>query len=39
MYIDCTKTPLKINIDHSQNVREDHHYSDIDFSTEEKNYF
>jgi hypothetical protein len=33
------KTPWKINIDHSQNVREDHHYSDIDFSTEEKNYF
>jgi hypothetical protein len=39
MYIDCTKDPWKINIDHSQNVREDHHYSDIDFDTEDKQHF
>ena len=39
MYIDCTKNPWKINIDHSQNIREDHTYSDIDFNTETKQYF
>ena len=39
MYIDCTKNPWKVNIDHSQNVREDHTYSDIDFNTETKQYF
>ena len=39
MYIDCTKDPWKINIDHSQNIREDYHYSDIDFDTEEKQHF
>jgi len=39
MYINCEKTPWKVNIDHSQNVREDHTYSDIDFNTESKEYF
>ena len=39
MYIDCTKDPWNVNIDHSQNVREDHTYSDIDFSTENKQSF
>ena len=35
MYIDCTKDPWKINIDHSQNLREDYHYSDIDLKIDE----
>ena len=39
MYINCEKDPWKVNIDHSQNVREDHTYSDIDFSIESKEYF
>ena len=39
MNIDCTKTPWKVKIDHSQNVREDHTYDNIDFSTEDKQHF
>ena len=34
LYIDCTKDPWKVNIDHSQNVREDYNYPDIDFNTD-----
>ena len=39
MYIDCTKNPWNVNIDHSQSIREDYHYSDIDFDTEDKQHF
>jgi len=41
MYIDCTKDPWKVNIDHSQNVTEDHYYDNIDFDIKRKdgNYF
>jgi len=35
MYIDCTNDPWKINIDHSQNIREDYHYSDIDLAIDQ----
>ncbi len=31
MYIDCTKDPWNINIDHQQRVVEDYKYDDIDF--------
>jgi hypothetical protein len=36
MYINCAKDPWEINIDHSQTIREDYHYSDIEFDTEDK---
>ena len=39
MYIDCTKNPWKVKIDHSQNITEDHYYNDIDFTTEKTEYF
>ena len=39
MTIDCTKTPWKVNINHTQRVCEDHHYDDIDFSTDDKQHF
>jgi len=39
MYIDCTKDPWNVNIDHSQTIREDYHYSDIDFDIEEQKHF
>jgi hypothetical protein len=39
MIIDCTKTPWKVNINHTQRVTEDHYYDDIDFTTEDKKVF
>ena len=39
MYIDCTKTPWKVSIDHSQRVTEPHKYEDIDFDIENKQHF
>ena len=39
MKIDCTKTPWKVKIDHTQRVTEDHYYDDIDFDIEEKHLF
>ena len=39
MMIDCTKTPWKVNINHSQRVLEDHYYDDIDFDTDNKQHF
>ena len=39
MIVDCTKTPWKVNINHTQRVCEDHYYDDIDFTTEERKYF
>tara|TARA_R100000654_G_scaffold65880_1_gene93887 strand:- start:26 stop:403 length:378 start_codon:yes stop_codon:yes gene_type:complete len=39
MIIDCTKTPWKVNINHTQRVCEDHYYDDIDFSTDNKQHF
>ena len=41
MHIDCTKTPWKVNIDHTQRVTEDHYYDNIDFDIKRKdgNYF
>jgi hypothetical protein len=39
MHIDCTKNPWKIKIDHSQTIREESTYADIDFSTEDKQHF
>ena len=39
MIIDCTKTPWKVNINHSQRVLEDHYYDDIEFSTDDKQHF
>tara|TARA_R100000655_G_scaffold43191_3_gene79396 strand:+ start:22498 stop:22872 length:375 start_codon:yes stop_codon:yes gene_type:complete len=38
MTIDCTKTPWKVNINHTQRVCEDHYY-DCDFDTEDKQHF
>ena len=39
MMIDCTKTPWKVTINHSQRVLEDHYYDDIEFSTDNKQHF
>ena len=39
MMIDCTKTPWKVTINHSQRVLEDHYYDDIEFSTDDKQRF
>ena len=39
MMIDCTKTPWKVTINHSQRVLEDHYYDDIDFDTDNKQHF
>ena len=39
MMIDCTKTPWKVTINHSQRVLEDHYYDDIEFSTDNKQRF
>ena len=39
MIIDCTKTPWKVTINHSQRVLEDHYYDDIEFSTDNKQHF
>jgi hypothetical protein len=39
MMIDCTKTPWKVTINHSQRVLEDHYYDDIEFSTDDKQHF
>ena len=39
MKIDCTKTPWKVKIDHTQRVTEDHYYDDIEFSTDDKQRF
>ena len=39
MHIDCTKTPWKVNINHTQRITEDHYYDDIDFSTDDKQHF
>ena len=39
MMIDCTKTPWKVTINHSQRVLEDHYYDDIDFDTDKKQHF
>tara|TARA_B100000902_G_scaffold357084_1_gene371275 strand:- start:238 stop:615 length:378 start_codon:yes stop_codon:yes gene_type:complete len=39
MHIDCTKTPWKVNINHTQRICEDHYYDDIDFSTDNKQHF
>ena len=39
MIIDCTKTPWKVKINHSQRICEDHYYDDIDFSTDDKQHF
>ena len=38
MTIDCTKTPWKVNINHTQRVCEDHYYEG-DFDTEDKKHF
>jgi hypothetical protein len=38
MIIDCTKTPWKVTINHSQRICEDHYY-DCDFTTEEQKHF
>ena len=38
MIIDCTKTPWKVKINHTQRVCEDHYY-DCDFTTKEKKFF
>jgi hypothetical protein len=39
MMIDCTKTPWKVTINHSQRVLEDHYYDNIEFSTDDKQHF
>jgi len=39
MIIDCTQTPWKVSINHTQRVCEDHHYDDIDFSTDNVTHF
>jgi hypothetical protein len=36
MYIDCTKDPWVISIDHDQNITENYQYSDIEFKIETK---
>ena len=39
MIIDCTQTPWKVNINHTQRVCEDHYYDNIDFDTDNKQHF
>ena len=39
MIIDCTKTPWKVTINHSQRVLEDHYYDNIEFDTDNKQHF
>ena len=39
MMIDCTKTPWKVTINHSQRVLEDHYYDNIEFDTDNKQHF
>ena len=39
MIIDCTQTPWKVNINHTQRVCEDHYYDDINFDTDNKQHF
>ena len=39
MYVDCTKNPWKVNIEHTQRVCEDHYYDYINFSIDHKQHF